>query len=56
MFGKTEEEARKQIKELVKEYYYEFKKSDKPFSPGDRINYAGRVFDEKEMMTLTDIS
>ena len=54
MFWKTEEEARKQIKELVKEYYYEFKKSDKPFSPGDRINYAGRVFDEKEMMTLTD--
>lgn len=28
----------------------------KPFSPGDRISYAGRVFDEKEVTTLVDSS
>lgn len=28
----------------------------KPFSPGDRISYAGRVFDEKELTTLVDSS
>jgi len=35
--------------------YYEFKhKHKKPFSPGDRISYAGRVFDEKEITALVD--
>lgn len=28
----------------------------KPFTPGDRISYAGRVFDEKEVTTLVDSS
>ncbi len=28
----------------------------KPFTPGDRIPYAGRVFDEKELTTLVDSS
>ncbi len=51
---KNEAEAREQIKELVGEYYREFKKSDGSFKPGDRINYASRVFDEKEMQALTD--
>lgn len=37
--------------------HYEVKhKSHKPFSPGDRISYAGRVFDEKEVTTLVDSS
>lgn len=31
-------------------------KSIKSFSPGDRISYAGRVFDEKEVTTLVDSS
>ena len=51
---KDEVEARAQIKALVAEYYHEFKEKKEPFSPGDRINYASRVFDEKEMMALTD--
>ena len=35
--------------------YYNFKhKNKKPFIPGDRINYAGRVFDEKEITNLID--
>lgn len=50
----TEEEARKEIKGLVADFYKQFKVNDKPFNKGDRINYAGRVFDEKEMESLTD--
>lgn len=53
----NETEAREKIKTLVKEYYADFKKISKEneiFKPGDRINYAGRVYDEKEMMSLTD--
>lgn len=51
-----EAEARTEIKELVGEYYRQFKKpmTEKTFQPGDRISYASRVFDEKEMQSLTD--
>lgn len=51
---KNEEEAREQIKELVAQYYHDFKEKKEPYREGDRINYAGRVFDEKEMCALTD--
>lgn len=53
---KNEEEAREKIKGLVAEYYHDFKESNdkKPFEPGDRIGYGGRIYDEKEMMALTD--
>ena len=51
---KNETEAREQIKALVKEYYYDFKEKKDEFNPGDRISYASRVFDEKEMCALTD--
>ncbi len=51
---KSEEEARKQIKDLVGDYYHQFKESKKEFKEGDRINYASRVYDEKEMQSLTD--
>ena len=50
----TEAQAREQIKALVTEYYHDFKETRQPFTPGDRISYASRVFDEKEMCTLTD--
>lgn len=50
----SEEEARSTIKELIAEYYADFKKNDNKFQPGDRISYASRVYDEKEMMSLTD--
>jgi len=37
--------------------YYEFKhKERKPFVPGDRIHYAGRLFDESEISALIDSS
>lgn len=50
----TEQQAREQIKALVTEYYHDFKENKKSFAPGDRISYASRVFDEKEMCALTD--
>ncbi len=51
---KNEAEAREQIKNLVAEYYHDFKEKRKPFKLGDRISYAMRVFDEREMQSLTD--
>ena len=49
-----EKEARQEIKSLVAEYYRQFKSEKPAFRPGDRINYGGRAFDEKEMLALTD--
>ena len=51
---KNEQEAREQIKALVTEYYHNFKEKKNDFKPGDRISYASRVFDEREMRSLTD--
>lgn len=51
---KNEEQAREQIKEMVAEYYRDFKTKKDEFKEGDRITYAARVFDEKEMCALTD--
>lgn len=54
---KNETEAREMIKALVAEYYKDFKEafeSKENFKPGDRVSYASRVYDEKEMMSLTD--
>ena len=51
---KSEEEARKEIKELVTNYYHQFKENKDSFKEGSRISYASRVFDEKEMCALTD--
>lgn len=50
----NEAEAREKIKDLVKQYYNDFKSNKKEFMPGDRISYSARVFDEKEMQALTD--
>lgn len=50
----NEAEAREEIKSLVADYYHEFKEKKDPFRPGDRISYASRVYDEKEMQALTD--
>ena len=50
----NETEARNEILGLVKEYYDTFKDQKEVFVPGDRIPYASRVFDEKEMCSLVD--
>ena len=53
---KDKNEATKEILGLVKEYYKEFHEpsQNKPFSIGDRISYAGRVYDEKELQACTE--
>lgn len=51
---KNETEAREQIKDLITEYYHDFKKKEALYQEGRHIAYAGRVFDEKEMCALTD--
>jgi CDP-6-deoxy-D-xylo-4-hexulose-3-dehydrase len=52
-----EKELRAQVLEAATAYYeFKHKKSDKPFIPGDRIPYAGRVFDEEEISNLIDSS
>lgn len=51
---KNEREAREQIKELIGEFYHEFLEKKEPYRAGERIAYASRVYDEKEMQNLTD--
>lgn len=50
----NEAEARSEIKAMVAAYYDTFLKKDTAFAPGNRISYAGRVFDAAEMENLTD--
>lgn len=50
----NEQEARRHITSLVADYYHQFMEDRSPFSEGDRIDYAGRVFDEREMCALTN--
>lgn len=52
----TEAEARAEILGAVADYYKQYKSEKKAFEPGDRITYAARVFDEKEMCSLVDAS
>lgn len=54
---KNEKEARNEIKVLIADFYRQFKSEEmdhSDFKPGDRMSYAGRVYDEKEMLSLTD--
>jgi CDP-6-deoxy-D-xylo-4-hexulose-3-dehydrase len=50
---------KKEILSLVKKYYKENlnpEKKSKSFKKGQRISYAGRVYDEKELINLVDAS
>lgn len=51
--GKSEKEARAEILRAVGEYCDRFHQK-KTFHPGDRISYAGRVYDRAEMTNLVD--
>jgi CDP-6-deoxy-D-xylo-4-hexulose-3-dehydrase len=51
----TKDEAAKAILESVREYYRHFMRKS-AYKDGDRISYAGRVFDEEEMACLADSS
>lgn len=46
-------EDKRQILQQVKDYYRKYHAEDH-WQPGDRIPYAGRVYDEQEMMNLVD--
>jgi len=51
---KTEEQAREEILSMVEEYYRIFHQKKKTYQEGDRIPYAFRIYDEKEMQNLID--
>ncbi|MCI6482202.1 lipopolysaccharide biosynthesis protein RfbH [Treponema porcinum] len=53
--NETKQQAVKTILESVKEYYKKFMIKTE-YKEGDRISYASRVFDEREMMNLVDAS
>lgn len=50
----SEEEARSAMLQATGEYYERYIKPGAAFAPGDRISYAGRVFDAEEMQNLVD--
>ncbi len=52
----NEQEARKQILDMVSDYCNTFHNKKKDFSEGDRIPYASRVYDSNEMVNLVDSS
>lgn len=51
-----EEELKQQILKLTEQYYLLKHKREDNFKSGDRITYAGRVFDSEEMKLLVDAS
>lgn len=52
--NKTEEQAKKQILDMVAEYCDTYHNQEKIFKPGDHITYASRVYDHEEMCNLVD--
>jgi len=54
LFEERKLEARNKILESVAEYYKNFMVDEEPYSEGTRIPYAGRVFDENEVINLVD--
>ena len=52
--GMNETKAREEILAMVKEYCNNYHNQKKTFEEGDRINYASRVYDAKEMENLVD--
>ena len=52
--GMNEAKAREEILAMVKEYCNNYHNQKKTCEEGDRINYASRVYDAKEMENLVD--
>lgn len=50
----NEQDMKKHILELVKEYCETYHNKQKNFTEGDRIPYASRVYDSEEMVNLVD--
>lgn len=54
MNQKTEQRAKEEILNLVKEYCETYHNVKTPFKEGQRIPYASRVYDSSEMVNLVD--
>lgn len=54
MKWESKNEAKEQIKSMITDYYDQFLKKVE-YIPGDRIQYASTVFDEKEICSATDV-
>lgn len=52
--NKSEEQAKQEILAAVDEYCKKYHNNKEPFKEGDRIPYASRVYDSKEMCNLVD--
>jgi CDP-6-deoxy-D-xylo-4-hexulose-3-dehydrase len=52
----TEKELRRRVIEAAVAYYEQRHRPQQPFQPGDRIPYAARVFDQREIENLIDAS
>lgn len=52
----NEQQAREQILKQVEEYCGKYHNNKKAFTEGDRIPYASRVYDSREMVNLVDSS
>ena len=48
--------TKEKIDELVKQYYKEEQAKKKTYKRGDYIHYAGRVYDDDELVRLVDSS
>lgn len=54
MDQRTEQQARQEILDMVKNYCDTYHNVQKPFREGQRISYASRVYDSAEMVNLVD--
>ena len=54
--GELEKEQRQKVLNAAVEHYKIKHQKKAEFQPGDKISYGGRVFDEKEIVTLIDAS
>lgn len=52
--SETEQQLKQQAIEAAVRYYEIKHKTKKEFTPGDKISYGGRIFDEKEIINLVD--
>ena len=52
----SEDKARDQILDMVREYCDIYHVNKNTFHEGDKINYAGRIYDHEEMVNLVDSS
>ena len=52
--NQTEQQAREEILDIVRQYADKFHGRKKEFAEGERIPYASRVYDSAEMVNLVD--